>query len=407
MNSIDLNNLTKGQKTLLKTYFQDDEHDIITWIGAIRSGKGVGAAHTMMTGVLFNYAKYKEPLNYILGGQTLGSFQRNNEMYLLDTAEQMGLGVRYVGDTKPHYSVSYKEQLIARMYVFGGDNKRSYLPVRGVTAKDAWIDEVTLCDEMFVQTVLERCSFGDSKLILTSNADKPSHWLKADWIDQEMEGITTMESDFDENFHYSDTRRKRLKALNPDTANYKRAIGNEWVGAEGQIIPILPEHIVSGTYAPTGIVVMDPGTASITAATLWQSQPDRTYVVVDEYYHKGDEAGRLEDREHIKRIMTRWNVLGVVCDPAGASMKAAWRKAGYTARNAKNDFEIGVQTTNNALYAGKIKISDTCKNLFREASGYVWRDTSETPVYTPDHLMDTLRYGAMQFFPRNSSGLLK
>ena len=399
---IRLDQLNKTQKRILSV-LKDDSIDTTIWIGSIRGGKGVGSANAMVDLCIRNILKGYTELDYVVGGQTIGSFQRNNEAYLLDISEQAGIPFKWVGGTKQHYDMAGK----ARLYIFGGDNARSYYPVRGMTLHSAWLDEVTLLDEMFVQTVYDRLSYPDSRFILTSNADTPTHWLKENWIDKNLDHVAVLESDFNENQHYPQSRRERMLGMNPDTAHYARSIQNQWTQAEGLIIPILPEHIVDGKYPLTGHIVMDPGTASITAATLWQRQRDGTYVVVDEYYHEGDKVGRLSDEQHIERIKSKgWTILGVTCDPAGASMKAAWSRAGYWADNAKNTFDTGVQTTNNALHAGKIKIHSQCKNLFREASGYVWRATSETPAPSPDHLMDTLRYGAMKFCPSSRTEAL-
>ena len=400
---VKLDELLPGQREILPVV-RNPEIDTIAWIGSIRSGKGVGCANAIIDLIIRNRVeKGYEKLNYIFGAQTGGSFQRNNEAYLFDICDQAGLSAKFVGGTRPRYEIGG----IATAYLFGGDTQRSYLPVRGITAHSAWIDEATLCNQMFVQTVAERCSFDDSKVILSSNADRPTHWLKTDYIDAEIEGFYLIESDFNENRHYSEIRRNRLKRLNPDTANYQRAIMNVWAGEEGLIIPIRPEHIIEDKLSLTGYIVVDPGTAGVTAATLW-TQTDYGWAIVDEYYHTGSKQGRISDKTHIERMRSKgWTILGATVDPAGQSMKAAISEMGWYADNAKNSFDTGIQTVNNALYSGNLKIHKRCENLFKEASGYIWRETSETPdPKSADHLMDTVRYGAMKYCPNSRTEVL-
>ena len=395
---INLQKLLKGQKTLLKS-----TEPLIIWYGSVRSGKGVGAANWMLDKAIRDAVEGRGNRTHILGGSTMSSFVRNNEPYITDIAEQAGLSVKLKNDVKgPHYDIEG-----IKFYVFGGDNKRSYYPVRGITAHNAWVDEVTLCDEQFVTTIAERCSFDDSQMVLTTNADNPLHWLKLNWIDSEIEGRQIITSDFEENIHYSDERRGVLKKLNPHTANYKRAIQNLWAGAEGMIIPIQPEHYDEKKHPLIGDVFLDPGTAGTTAAVLFNRTGIKKFTVVDEYYHIGDIQGRLTDEEHIDRILAKgWQISSLFVDPAGASMKAAAQRKGLHPRNAPNSFESGVQAANNALYSGDLKINPKCQYLLMEASGYIWNPQGTKPVTTPDHLMDCLRYGSLQHFPAYTSQLL-
>lgn len=399
---VDLNRLTRGQKQLLKL---KKKHHLIVWYGAVRSGKGVGASNWIIDSAVQAALRDEGNRQHILAGASMSSFVRNNEQYMDDIAKQAGLKFRFKSDhIGPHYDMSG-----IKFYVFGGDNKRSFYPVRGITAHHAWVDEVTLCNQMFVETIMDRLSFGDSKIVLTTNTDSPLHWLKMDYIDQPIPGKKILTSNFDENFHYSDVRRGILKKLNPHTAHYKRAIGNLWAGSEGLIIPILEEHYHKYEGQPIGDVFLDPGTAGITAALLFVRIGPKQFVVADEYYHIGDKQGRLTDEQHIDRILAKgWQIRSFFGDPAGASMKAAASKKGLYPQNAPNDFEKGVQAINNALYSGHIKIDNTkCKNLLTEAAGYIWNPQGTRPVTTPDHLMDCLRYGGLKHFPAYTATLMR
>ena len=206
MSELELRELTQGQAEALRVA-HDPEYNLLIWTGAIRSGKGVGTANAIIDLAIRNALQGIGNGEYILGGATSSSFMRNNEPYLIDIASQAGLRLVPRSRPTPHYDLSG----MAKFHIFGGGNKRSYHALRGMTAHSAWIDETTLCDELFVTTVLERCSFDDSQVVLTHNADSPTHWLKADWIDADLEGSYILDSDFDENIYYSDERRGLLR----------------------------------------------------------------------------------------------------------------------------------------------------------------------------------------------------
>ena len=80
-------------------------------------------------------------------------------------------------------------------------------------------------------------------------------------------------------------------------------------------------------------------------------------------------------------------------------MRAVASRRGWTAHPARNDFEQGVKAVNDALWQGKLKIHQDCRNLRNEAAAYQWSETSERPVYGPDHALDCLRYAAMRYWP--------
>ena len=384
----------------------------VLWTGAIRSGKGCGAAAALMHLVSLRTSEGDRSQSYIVAGATAGSFVRNNESYLLDAANAFGFDMKPVGGLKPGYQVLLAGLPVARFYLFGGDNKRSYLPVRGVTAQTAWIDESTLCHQSFVTTCEERLSAADSCMLLTHNADTPNHWLKREWMDPPpltsphramWEKTRFIESAFDENRHYPQERRQELLNQNPNTGNYRRAIGNLWASAEGLVFDIPDKAIVDYMCGRIGEVFVDPGVGSVCAALLAVRQKDGTICVASEYYHDREKLGALTDAEHLSSIIRKWEAIRLVVDPSGANMRSVSRKQGIPTRYGKNDFDQGVKAVNDALWRGDLTIHKDCINLLTEASGYQWSDTSERPVYGPDHALDCLRYLAMHYWPPKSA----
>ena len=239
MSKVKLDDLLPTQKRVLGL-----SDKLIIWIGSIRGGKGVGTANKMIRLMIHNLLNDSPCNAYALAGQSHMSFIRNNEGYIADIAYQAGLDFRTHDNT---YILSIPgTSLKATCYIFGGGNARSYHNLRGITIHSGWIDEATLCDPQFVTTMIERCTFADSQVIMTSNADRPNHWLKTDYLDI---GVGKhIESGFDENWHYSDVRREEIRNLNPFSSNHKRAIENIWAGDEG-LVYVIPET-VKGEYPP-------------------------------------------------------------------------------------------------------------------------------------------------------------
>lgn len=414
MPNINLDGLLPGQRKCLRLVMSQDWKRVI-WFGSIRSGKGVGVANALMHLALRRWADGTGVNQYAVAGATAGSFMRNNENYLMQAAEHIGSKLTPVGGPKPGYIL---EPGIARFYLFGGGNTRSFHPVRGLDLDGAWIDEATLCDKQFVQTCEERLSYPQSQIILSTNTDAPSHFIKTEWIDEPAERgdlrypawekTRIIATDFHENTYYPEEQRQHFLAQNPASTNYQRAIMNIWAGAEGLVYPIPTESVVDVDTPLIGDVFIDPATAGRTAALLFVKRPQGGYIVADEYYHDGDKQGRLTDAEHWSRIKGKWDIGNVWVDPAAANFRAVISRDDKTPRLANNAWLAGVQITNNALFGGDLTIHRRCANLISCCAGlqYNARGTNSLPG-TPDDLPDCLRYGATNKFPRSTAILLR
>ena len=394
--------LNKTQRKLLKAVRAGD-HDMYIWVGAIRQGKGVGSAIALVDAAI-RVAEGGDGIDdneWIVGGNTQTSFMRNNEGYLADCARMNGLRWRYTSNLDGRGPGFLLGGDVARMFLFGGDNAASFQKVRGITARGAWIDEATLVDEQFFQTAIERFSYDDAFMIATSNADNPLHWLKVNYMDSAPETTLALTSDFDENQYYSDVRRERLKALDPHTPNYKRAILNEWAADAGLIINIPDSALTTERFPTRGTIVIDPGVGSTTAALLFVPREGDKWLVAAEYYHNADAEGyRLTEAEHLDRILHKWpNPDRMVIDPAGAPMRQVAMERGIPVSYAKNDFDVGVQVVNNVLHTGGIRVHEGCHTLRLECATYKWNERERQPEPGPDHLADCLRYGAVDKFP--------
>lgn len=379
--------------------------DIIANIGSVRGGKGVGAAFAVIQAALHSFLDGATAATnqYILAGYTQSSFINNNGDYLYEVAARMGLGLTYrqsaVG-RGPHYILTYKRNPIARLFIFGGDKANSWQRVRGIRARAAWLDEATLIDEEFYKLVLTRYDYTGAFTLLTSNAGNPVHWVKASVIDAGGDNVLELITPKDENVYLPDEQRERMDRFDPNSVMARRYLNNEWAPDEGLIIPIPDTALVNEPYAPRGVVFVDPATARRTGALLFVRRQDY-WLVADEYVHDGDKMGELTPDERLDAIIhgKGWQVDKMIIDPEDATFRLAARRRGLRTALAKNDWDPGIQTTNNVLQEGLLKINAHCSFLRLEASAWRWNERERQPEPGKHDLLDCLRYGAFEMYP--------
>ena len=232
-------------------------HRLLMWVGAIRSGKGVGAAKALIHRAVCDAGLRAAITSISSPARRPVLFRSNNEAYLMGAAEALGLRLVIKGGTQPGYDLGPG---LARFYLYGGDNARSYSRLRGLTVDGGWIDEATLCEESFVRTAVQRCTFEGSQLILTTNTDTPDHWLN-EWIQDETIGpqVCVRQSTFLDNQKYAEASRQFILSMNPNSADYRRAVLNEWAGNEGLVFPLPDSFWNEEDYGGPVEVFIDPG----------------------------------------------------------------------------------------------------------------------------------------------------
>jgi len=123
-------------------------------------------------------------------------------------------------------------------YVFGGKDEASYQTVQGITAGGAFLDEVVLMPQSFVNQVLARCSVEDSKYWFSSNPDGPEHWFYIEWILKlQNKNAKYLHFVMDDNPSLSDKIKARYRRMYTGVF-FQRYILGLWVRAEGLIYGI-------------------------------------------------------------------------------------------------------------------------------------------------------------------------
>ena len=411
-------NLTKGvlelpllpaQRKLLRVMDTRAQTGIekIAWIAPVRQGKGVGTALAVIRAAMkaARAGATAETNQYIVAGLTNSSFINNNGNYLYAAAKFFGLGLAYrqsAGGLGPHFRLAYRRQLIARLFIFGGDKANSWERIRGISARGAWLDEATLIDKECYNLCLTRYDYPNPFTILTSNHGSPTHWVKADVIDVGGDRALSMTSRMNENIYRPPELLESLLDEDQTSVWFRRYIAGEWAPDAGLIIPIPDTEppLTQEPYEPEGIVVIDPATARRTAALLFVKRQGY-WLVADEYIHDADRHGQLTPDERLDAIIhgKGWRPTRLIVDPEDATFRLAARKRRLWVQEANNHWDAGIQTTNNTLTAGLLRINRSCTTLLVEASAWRWNERERQPEPGKHDALDCLRYGAIDCYP--------
>jgi len=225
---VNTNYFSEKQIEVLK--FGYEQYDGVICDGAIRSGK---TAVVSIGFILWAMNNFKNK-NFIIASQSVSSCKRN--------VIQPLLSIKYLHQ---QYEIKYKTAqnllVIARgktlnyFYIFGGKDESSYQQVQGITAAGAYLDEVVLMPESFVNQVLARCSVPKSKFWFSCNPEGPMHWFKRNYIDKHIEkNLKYIHFTIDDNPSLSDKIKQRYRDMYTGVF-YDRYILGKWTKAEGLI----------------------------------------------------------------------------------------------------------------------------------------------------------------------------
>ena len=398
---IKLYDLTEGQKLLIDA-IKSRRYTRILWPARVRGGKTVGAVLSMQLLSVLDKLEGHGNQQYILGGPTIDSINRNQLPYWRDIAEQLGLHFQH------NRQLNWYEVEGARFQLFSGDNTGSEARVQGYTGSAAYIDEITKCHRSFVEQVEYRLAgFEHSVLLGTMNHDSPYHWIKDEWIDDAP--TTTYLINGASNHHISEARWQGIVESNAGGSSYRRNIMEEWAAEGGVVFDITEDMIVppvdiEGKMA--GVVGLDVGVSGVTAGILFVNI-NRQWVIADEYTWEGRLLGVLSEEQHIENMEAKWDIVEWAIDPAAQQFIERVRKNGYMVFEAENDILKGVHAFNNALSTGRLKVAANCRALLSSAANYTWNEKTEKPNKNGrEHWCDGARYGTCHLLPPTMTEIL-
>lgn len=292
------------------------------------------------------------------------------------------------------------------VYCLGAEKVSQVAKIQGSSIKYCYGDEIAKWNREVFAMLQSRLDKPYSCFDGSCNPEYPSHWLK-EFIDRQdidlyLQGYTI----FDNPFLPKEFVENLCKEY-AGTVYYQRYILGEWALAEGLIYPMYADAIDEPPawekneprrYAMS----LDYGTMNAFAALLWE-QHGNVWYCSREYYYSGRDIGEQKTDEEYAAALDDFtdgigspeSKLRVIIDPSAASFITLLRKRGkYRVIPADNAVLDGIRETATSMRTGKIKISEQCKNLVKEAKGYVWDETAadDKPLKVDDHAMDAMRY---------------
>ena len=304
--------------------------------------------------------------------------------------------------------------------IAGGADNGSEAKIKGQTYGSVYITEANECCEAFVKECFVRTlSSHQRKVFMDLNPKGPQHWFYVDLLNFYEKGakdgaITGYNY---EHFTVLDNLSMSDHQLCELMATYDKK--SFWYAVDILGLRTAPEGIiydmwtVDNTFAQTDVsqgwksvcehyVGIDYGTSNATAfLDTWDD--GTTYWIDREYYYDGRKERRQKTDSEYANDLDEF--LGgdkgaiIILDPSAASFATELRNRGYLVRSADNDVRDGLRVVATLMKKRMIRVrADTCPNLIREISGYVWDEKAkargeEQPVKVDDHACDALRYG--------------
>lgn len=219
-----------SQKQLQVLQFGYKDYDGLICDGTIRSGK---TSVMTIAFILWAMNSFKNK-TFIIASKSVTSAERNIIKPLMDIVylhQQFDIAYYRATNTLKVTRGNNTQYF----YVFGGKDEASYQTVQGVTAAGAFLDEVVLMPESFVNQVLARCSVPNSKFWFSCNPEGPDHWFYKEWIQKHQEkNCDYLHFTMADNPSLDAKIIARYEAMY-EGVFYQRYILGQWVQAEGVI----------------------------------------------------------------------------------------------------------------------------------------------------------------------------
>jgi PBSX family phage terminase large subunit len=381
-----------------------NECDMLIADGSIRSGKTIGMITSFL---LWSQATHKNR-NFILAGKSMGALKRNVVEEMEKICTTLMLSYKYIRSGEPHLVIGSNIY-----YLFGASNEASQDTLQGLTAAGAYLDEVALLPESFVNQAIGRCSIDDSKVFMNCNPNSPKHYIKVKFIDEaKKKKILRLHFTLDDNPSLSKKIKDKYKRMFKGVF-FQRYILGQWVVAEGVVYVdyYQPDvHIVKRSVIEQ--MIKDKAFKDYGAGTDWGfTHPmtgllygithDNQYYQIAEYYktqQKTDDLGKwyLKWEEKLgKKIQV------IFCDSAEPDRILALKEMGLNATGAPSKEILGgIESVMNAFVDDRLFISEDCTNTDNELQTYRFPSEDDSiplqkkdlPIDDDNHAMDGMRY---------------
>lgn len=326
-----------------------------------------------------------------------------------------------------HISTKYRfEYQNGAVLTYGGmadDEQREQIRSIGHTGgiDIIWMEEANRFTEDDFNEALGRLrgtAAGWRQIILTTNPDAPTHWIKTRLMDGGQARVYYSQAVDNPNnpAEYLTTLAQLTGVLG------RRLHLGQWVQAEGAVYDMFDDsqHVIDWFEPPKDwrrIRVVDFGFVNPLVCQWWAIDPDGRMYLYREIYM----TGRTVD-EHSRQIIALSegeSIEATICDH-DAEDRATLAANGIFNRAAQKDVSMGIQKVSQRLvkagdgkprlFIMKNALVEMDRNLqsrrlptctLEELPGYAWakapdgRAAKEEPVKLNDHGCDALRYGCV------------
>lgn len=380
--------------------------------GSVRSGKTVALSLGFIQWAMSTF----EGCNFAMCGKSILSFGRN----VLEPMKNylFYLGYKFNHSESEHLlSVMDAKGRVNYFYIFGGVDERSQDTVQGLTAAGAFLDEVVLMPESFVNQVLARCSVTGAKIWMNCNPEGNTHYIKTKFIDKANDkNYIVAHFTLDDNYSLSEERRQFYKRQWTGVF-YRRFILGEWCLADGLVYTsfdsdsmVFNGEIDYRKYDAIN-VGFDYGIQNPTAFVMvgYNLEKERIEVLKAWAYSGRETQQQKTDDElysDLENFIGDAPVQYVYGDPSATSFHAMIRKkARFKNREANNEVNAGISFVSMLFALNQLYVhSENCSVLFDELSAYSWDSKAsekrgeDIVLKQSDHALDALRYVLYTFY---------
>jgi PBSX family phage terminase large subunit len=387
-----LNDLYSKKQQQVLQYAMSHDFFMLINDGAKRSGK------TMVDNDIFLYELRRVKVaadkagvllpQYILAGADLSAIRRN---VLNELTNKYGLQFSF--------DKSNRFKLFGVLVCCFGHSKINDLGrIRGMTSWGAYINECSVANPHVFDEIKSRCSAPGARLIMDTNPDRPSHWLKTDYIDKaDGKTIKRFHWKLNDNTFLSRRYIESIKASTPGGMFYERDINGEWVAAAGVVYPDFDPNVnyISAKDVPhitRYFAGMDFGWEHTGAIVLMGEDADGRLYLLREWSakHRSINDWVRIVREEIEPITSR---ITLYCDSARPDLINEMVCADLDARQARKDVVAGISTVATLFKTRKLfVVKENVKEFKTEIESYVWKEDEDAPIKENDDIMDALRY---------------
>lgn len=384
---------TPKQIEVMKTVLSRNDWRLLINYGAVRSGKTVIDNDAFLMELrrvrkLADQLEVKEPM-YILAGYSSKSLQNN-----------------VLQELSNKYDIQFKFDKHGSFRLFGVKIIQTFTgsiaglgAIRGSTAFGAYVNEASLANEEVFNEILNRCSAPNARIICDTNPDVPTHYLKADYIDNKDKkaGIVSYHFTIDDNTFLPAEYVQHMKAGTPSGMFYDRSILGLWVSGEGMvykdfdkdtmIIPRskLPENLtyycgVDWGYEHKGTIVV-----------MADDDQGNTYLVEEhtKQYEEIDYWVRVA-----KEIQSRYGSrIKFFADSARPEHVARFRRENLNVFNANKSVLSGIESVAKLMKEHRFfVVKESIDKFLEEIYQYIWDEKTGMPVKANDDVKDAVRY---------------